>query len=280
MYFLLYLLPKNWVSRCVGWAVARRWPWNLHRRLRDAFIRHFRVNVEEAEFPLDGYATLSAFFTRRLRPGSRPVGRAALVSPVDGTLTERGHLGTDSDLFLTQIKGRRYSLRGLVGEEWNASGYAGGSFFTLYLAPWNYHRIHVPAAGRVLRVRRIPGRLWPVNSWSVRNIPELFVRNERIVTEMDCEGGRLLLVLIGATNVGKITLDFCPQLVGNAPARSQFEDWIPPPDLHLEKGSGFGCFAMGSTVVLVLDADWTPRVRPEWWSAAAATLSVGMNFSL
>lgn len=277
MYSLLYLVPKNWLSRSIGWAVRRRWPFGLHVRIRDGFIRHFRVDVSESEFPLTSYPTLGEFFARRLRPGARPLGAAALVSPVDGMLTQRGFLA--EGLALTQIKGISYSLKSLLGEGWDASAYAGGAFLTLYLAPWNYHRIHSPAEGRVLRARHIAGALWPVNAWSVKNIPDLFMRNDRMLVEMESGGGRVVVALVGATNVGRITLSFCPQLLGNRFPASGVRDWKPSAETRLEKGAELGCFEMGSTVVLIVDATFASRLINELRGDAPVPMRVGLDLS-
>ncbi len=267
LYHLLYLVPKNWLSRCIGHVVGRRWPFGLHRRLRDALIRAFRPDVEEAALPLDAYETWQAFFTRRLRPGARPSGTSPLVCPVDGTLTQRGHLEPPR-LSMTQIKGIDYTLEGLLGG-WETAPYVGGSFLTVYLAPWNYHRIHAPARGRVTRARHVAGALWPVNAWSVRNIRELFVRNDRVLVEMECPEGRLAIAMVGATNVGRTTLAFS-DLRGNAPPGPDgIRDFAPKGDLRLSKGDDLACFEMGSTIVLVLDAAWTARLQPGLLEGAA-----------
>jgi phosphatidylserine decarboxylase len=265
-YNLLYLLPKNWASRAVGALMEKRWPFGLDRRIRDAMIRAFKPDVAEAEHPLERYATWSAFFTRRLRPGARPLGASPIVSPVDGTLTERGRLeSADGDLYMTQIKGIRYTLRNLLAG-WDPAPYAGGAFLTVYLAPYNYHRIHAPADCRVLRARHVAGALWPVNRWSVRSIPELFVRNDRILVEMDAgAAGRMTLALVGATNVGRTTLAFS-DLRGNTRADRDpagIRDFTPAADLRLAKGDDLACFEMGSTIVLVLDAAGAALIRPE-----------------
>jgi phosphatidylserine decarboxylase len=253
---LLFLVPKNWLSRVTGWIVERRWPFGFHRVIRDALIRAFKPDVAEAEHPLDSYETWQAFFTRRLKPGARPLAAAALVCPVDGTLTQGGRLESP-DFFMTQVKGIRYSLRELLAG-WDPEPYAGGAFLTVYLAPWNYHRIHVPADGRLLRARHVPGALWPVNAWSVGRIPGLFARNDRVLVEMDVPEGRLAVALIGATNVGRTTLSFC-DLRGNAPGAPR--DFVPPGELRLAKGGDLACFGMGSTIVLMLDARWAARLR-------------------
>ncbi len=269
-YNLLYLIPKNWLSRMVGAIMERRWPLGIHTIIRDRMIAAFKPDVGEAEHGLEAYATWSAFFVRRLRPGARPLGASPLVCPVDGTLTQRGLLQS-KELFLTQIKGIRYSLADLL-PGWDATPYAGGSFLTVYLAPYNYHRIHTAAAGRVVRARHVPGALWPVNAWSVRRIRELFVRNDRVLVEMECpldgniggadhEIGRMTIALVGATNVGRTTLDFS-DLHGNAPGVTAVRDIPLSGDVVLAKAAELACFEMGSTIVLVLDAAWTARLQP------------------
>ncbi|HLU70108.1 MAG TPA: archaetidylserine decarboxylase [Fibrobacteria bacterium] len=266
MYSLLYLIPKNWVSRAVGRVMEARGPFGLNVLIRNAMIRAFKPEVAEAEHPLEHYRTWSEFFVRRLKPGARPVGTSPLVCPVDGTLTQRGYLESP-ELLLTQIKGIRYSLQDLLAG-WDTTPYQGGSFMTVYLAPYNYHRIHAPAGGQLRRALHVPGALWPVNAWSVRSIRGLFVRNDRILIEMDCplDGvaggtGRLTIALIGATNVGRTTLSFSP-VRANDPAVTRPRDIPVPPGLALEKAAELACFEMGSTIVLVLDAAWTARLRP------------------
>ena len=280
MYSLLYLVPKNWLSRVVGWIVRHRWPFGLHTRIRDQFIRHFHVDVSEAEHPLADYPTLGGFFIRRLRAGARPLAAAPLVSPVDGMLTQRGLFETgESNPGLMQIKGIRYSLQSLLAEGWEASAYAGGAFLTIYLAPWNYHRIHSPARGRVVRARHIAGALWPVNGWSVNNIADLFVRNDRVFVEMEGEEGRFIVAMIGATNVGRTTLSFCSELVGNSCSGSGIRDWSPLGELALAKGAELGCFEMGSTVVLILDSKWAARLKPGLQGSESLPMRVGTELS-
>ena len=165
----------------------------------------------------------------------------------------------------------------LIGEGWDASAYDGGAFLTFYLAPWNYHRIHSPVEGRVVRVRHIAGALWPVNSWSVGSIRDLFVRNDRILVEMECEEGRLIVAMVGATNVGRITLSFCRQLIGNSIPAPGVRDWESPVELRLVKGSELGCFEMGSTVVMVLDSSWASRLKNGLLGESPIQMHVGMD---
>ncbi|HAO99927.1 MAG TPA: phosphatidylserine decarboxylase [Fibrobacteres bacterium] len=281
MYSLLYLVPKNWLSRFVGWSVRRRWPLGLHTSIRDKFIRHFKVDASEAEYPLAQYPTLGEFFIRRLKTDARLLDSAALASPVDGALTRRGRFGNgDANPSLTQIKGIQYALKDFCGDGWDTTPYAGGAFLTLYLAPFNYHRIHAPADSRILRARHIAGALWPVNAWSVENIRDLFVRNDRILVEMESEGGRILLGMVGATNVGRITVSFTNELMGNSNS-SGIRDWVPSGELQVSKGQDIGCFEMGSTVVLVLDAYWAERTRQDLLQGhESLPVRMGMGLSL
>ena len=281
-YNLLYLVPKNWLSRAVGRAVERRWPFGLHRMIRNAMIRAFKPVVEEAQHPLEHYQTWAEFFTRRLSPGARPLGSGPLVCPVDGMLTQRGRLGGAGEE-LVQVKGVRYALRDLF-PGWDPAPYRGGAFLTVYLAPWNYHRIHAPADCDVLRVRHEPGALWPVNAWSVRSIRGLFVRNDRVNVEMEAPlagGGklRMALSLVGATNVGRTTLAFSG-LTGNPRGVRAAREETPSPAVRLSKGAELACFEMGSTIVLVLDLVGAELLRPGLLDAAdAVPVRMGEDFT-
>jgi phosphatidylserine decarboxylase len=269
MFFrLLHLVPKNWLSYAIGKLVHARYPFGLHTAIRDWFIGFYRIDVSEAEHPVDAYPTMGAFFVRRLKPGARPIAPDPIVSPVDGTLTQGGRFDP-ADPKLKQIKGIDYSLRDLVGPDWDLSEYRTGAFLTIYLAPYNYHRIHAPIGGRVTRCGYVPGALWPVNTWSVSHIPGLFVVNERIVVELEGAAGKALVVMVGATNVGRITLDFHPGMIGNDLPRPSASLWTPPAPLSLEKGAGLGCFELGSTVILILSRSLAEKAGARWMDPAS-----------
>jgi phosphatidylserine decarboxylase len=272
MFFrLLYLVPKNWLSYFVGKLVHARYPLSLHILIRDWFIRSYRIETSEAELPMAEYPTMGAFFVRRLKPGARPIAPDPIVSPVDGTLTQGGRFDP-ADARLRQIKGIDYSLRDLVGPDWDLTDYLPGAFLTIYLAPYNYHRIHAPISGGVKRCGYIPGALWPVNTWSVSHIPGLFVVNERIIVELAGEAGKALVVMVGATNVGRITLDFHPGMIGNGRPRSAGGIWTPPAPINLEKGQGLGCFELGSTVILILSRSLAEKTGARWMDPASRGL--------
>ncbi|MDB5048131.1 MAG: phosphatidylserine decarboxylase [Fibrobacteres bacterium] len=277
-YRLLYILPKNLLSHLVGILTHCRYPFGLHTVLKNWFIKQYRIETEEAEFPLEKYPTMGDFFVRKLKPGSRPIAQTALVSPVDGTLTQGGGF-QPGNAVLTQIKGLEYNLHDLAGPGWNLEEYLQGGFLTIYLAPYNYHRIHAPIDGQVTRVSYVPGALWPVNTWSVSHIPGLFVVNERITVELSGPEGKALVVMVGATNVGRITLDFHSGMEGNRVPRDQAGHWQPPSPINLAKGQGLGCFELGSTVILVLSKTLMEKVDQGLLVAGAKIVRMGQGLS-
>ncbi|HWT84204.1 MAG TPA: archaetidylserine decarboxylase [Myxococcales bacterium] len=254
-YALLRLLPKNTLSRAVGAACRASAPRPVVRAAIRAFARKYGVDASEAERPLDEYPTFTEFFTRRLKPGSRPIAPGELlpVSPVDGTV---GELGDIVDSRLYQAKGKHYTLAELIGgpnAEEDARQFAGGAFCTIYLAPYNYHRIHAPLGGGIAGYVSMPGQLWPVNPLGLRNVEKLFCVNERLTTFLKTLRGPCGVVAVGATNVGRIRALY-DDVVTNArrtrqPARKIYERPIP-----VEKGGELAVFEMGSTVVVLFAA--------------------------
>ncbi|MDB5104652.1 MAG: psd [Fibrobacteres bacterium] len=278
LYRLLHILPKNLLSYFVGILTHARYPFGLHIVLRNWFIRQYRIETAEAEHPLEHYPTMGDFFVRRLKPGARPIASTSLVSPVDGTLTQGGHF-QPGNAVLTQIKDLDYSLRDLAGPGWNLEDYLQGGFLTIYLAPYNYHRIHSPIDGQVTQVSYTPGALWPVNTWSVGHIPGLFVVNERITVELSGPAGKALIVMVGATNVGRITLDFHSGMEGNKLPRPKAGHWHPPQTIHLGKGQGLGCFELGSTVILILSKDLMQKVDQGFLAAGTKIVRMGQGLA-
>ncbi|MEI7704475.1 MAG: archaetidylserine decarboxylase [Deltaproteobacteria bacterium] len=262
----LRLVPKNALSRAVGAATRLPLPGPVGRGVMGAFARRYRIDLSECG-ELEGFRTFGEFFARPLRPGLRPVapGDEVVVSPVDAVVSETGLARQGR---LVQAKGIDYSVSALVGDEGVGARLAGGAYATLYLSPRDYHRIHFPLPGRVLGWRYVPGRLWPVNPASVRNVPGLFTVNERLVTLLDSPLGLVAIVAVGATVVGRVRATFDPAVpVTNLPgARAQSRDYADP--LPVRKGDELGAFEMGSTVILVfepgraaLGASLTPGAR-------------------
>ena len=260
-----YLLPKQALTRFAGTvASARRggMPTQIIRR----FVARYGVDMNEAAEPdISAYASFNDFFTRALKPGVRPLARADLVCPVDGAISQFGVIERDQ---LLQAKGHRYSTTALIGGDPElAARFEHGHFATLYLSPKDYHRIHMPCAGRLLRMIYVPGALFSVNPTTARGVPGLFARNERVVCVFEADHGPLVLVLVGATIVGSMATVW--HGVVNPPRSKRLREWrYDGPDdqrIELAQGDEMGRFLLGSTVVLLMpngalrfNAEWVP----------------------
>lgn len=263
---LQYLLPKHLLSRAVYALMRSRSPAIKNTILR-AFLSGYKVDMTEAvQSDPFAYATFNEFFTRALRPGARPIANDPnlIVSPVDGVVSQCGHLQDDS---IVQAKGHRYSLHELLGGDREAvQTYRGGSFACIYLAPYNYHRIHMPMAGTARHSLYVPGDLFSVNAATVRAVPRVFARNERLICEFDTHVGRMAVILVGALFVGSIETVHCGEV--NPPPRRRKAP-VPIPDgvgRSFEKGEELGRFNMGSTVVLLFQSGrirWDTTLVPE-----------------
>lgn len=252
---LLHLLPRNAMSRAMGWLASLRLPGPVQRLELALFARLAGVDMDELERPLRDYASLQAFFTRRLRAGARPLAgdEDALVSPCDGTWGVAGRVERGSIL---QVKGRPYSVAELLGDGELAGTYEGGSFATLYLSPRDYHRFHTPAAGRITRLIYRPGSLWPVNSLGLLGIDALFARNERITALLEVDGvaagtAPIALVAVGATMVGSVRLAF-DALTTNRPGARAEDRTLGEAAPRFARGAEWGHFEFGSTLVVLL----------------------------
>jgi phosphatidylserine decarboxylase len=270
---LQHLLPQHGISRLVLKATRSRAPAFKNALIR-LFVRGFRPEMADAVLTEPtAYASFNEFFTRALRDGTRPVDAdpAAIVSPVDGTVSEAGTLAADR---LLQAKGHEYSLRALLAgrEGWTRS-FAGGAFATIYLAPYNYHRIHMPLAGELRESLYVPGRLFSVNRTTARLVPGLFSRNERVICGFDSAGMPWALILVGAFNVGSMATVWHGDVT---PRRHREVTVLPVTELlapvTLDKAAEMGRFNMGSTVILLFPpgaVEWQPTL------AAGRVLRVG-----
>ncbi|HEV7920568.1 MAG TPA: archaetidylserine decarboxylase [Thermoanaerobaculia bacterium] len=259
MYRYLRYVPKNHLSRAVGRLVHARWPRPIARRLVRWFASTYEIDLDAAGKPVHDYPSIGHFFTRDLREGLRPI-EGELVSPVDGVLRAFGPV---RDGRLEQIKGKDYTLARFLGDEEEARRYENGAFFNLYLSPQDYHHVHSPVGGGITRSLHIPGKLWPVNDWSLANVDELFSINERVVTWIDCTLGHVAVVMIGATNVGKISVVY-DSFISNVPrSEKRARNYAPP--IPIAAGDRLGTFHMGSSVVLLFEPDRVDlsRVRLE-----------------
>ena len=263
----LALLPHQLLSRVVRRATRWRTRWWKNLLIR-VFTWHFGVDLSEARIrrPED-YPDFNSFFTRALRPGVRqmPQEQQAIACPVDGSISQLGDIREGS---LFQAKGREYSLQTLLGGNADrASPFLNGKFITLYLSPRDYHRIHMPVAGRLRETCYVPGRLFSVAPHTTRAIPGLFTRNERLCTVFDTAAGPMAMVLVGAIFVSCIETVWegvvNPTLGGSLAVR-HFPDAGTPP-AGLQRGDEMGRFNMGSTVILLYGrdrVDWLADLQP------------------
>ncbi len=258
---LMRLLPKSALSTAVGMATRLPAPQPLHRAAMRAFAKRYRVEVEDAELPLSGYGRFADFFTRRLKPGARPIESAerAVVSPVDGAVSQVGYTERGE---CVQAKGIAYPVEKLLGDAVAARPFIGGAFATLYLAPRDYHRIHTPLAGKITGYAYIPGQFWPVNPASVRSLEALFCLNERLVTYLDTPAGRCAVVAVGATCVARIRAAY-DDLLTHQGQPGRVHRYEQPKAVR--KGDELGVFEMGSTVILLFEPGkvrWDSTLEP------------------
>lgn len=241
------VLPKKALSRTIGKVVRLKNPSWFALKARDWFIKRYKIDVNEAEFALEKYPTIGDLFIRRLKKGARPIGEG-IVHPCDGKLTVAGDM---NDGVLVQTKGIQYSVDELLKDPTAHSRFQGGKYTTYYLCPTDYHRVHSPVSGEITNVVHIPGRLWPVNPWSVENITQLFAINERVVFNIKTAEGPVALVMVGATNVGDISVAFDESVRTNRCEPAVLDEKIYIPHIPIKKGDELGTFHMGSSVVVV-----------------------------
>jgi phosphatidylserine decarboxylase len=270
------LLPKNAASRAFGIVTRLRIPF-VSKALRNVFANYYKLNMEESEYPLSHYRNIGELFIRRLKPGARPIADSEIVSPVDGVLSQTGVF--DENQKLIQAKGKYYTLKDLLRDDAMAKRFEGGAFATIYLAPFNYHRIHSPVKGELVDAAYCPGTLWPVNVGSVERVEGLFCINERLTSRIRLEdGSEILVVKVGATNVGRIGVVYSDELLVNAgrlPRDCKRFDWVPSTKVSFEKGGELGRFEMGSTVILVVDKKIHERHPELFTSRLGQAVKVG-----
>lgn len=244
-----YLLQHT-LSRIVGWLADRRWG-SITRAIIRLFIYCYGVNMQEAKNPdIQSYSSFNAFFTRYLNPTLRLIttDSKAVASPVDGIISEIGQLKGETIL---QAKKHSYTVTDLLGGSTEqAKLFQGGAYFTAYLAPKDYHRIHMPIDGHLLEMVHIPGRLFSVNPFLVQTIPRLFARNERVVCLFETRVGPMAVVIVGATLVSSINTVWYGTVT--PPTQCAISVWdYRENNINLARGDELGHFKMGSTVILL-----------------------------
>jgi len=245
-------LPQHLISRTVGW-IASTHKQPFAKLLIHSFVRLYDIDLTEAEKPNpDAYASFNAFFTRALRSDARiPASDPDLIlSPVDGTISQCG--GIESGQLL-QAKDRRFTVSQLLGGDDDlAVAYEQGRFLTIYLAPHNYHRIHMPLAANLVQMRHVPGRLFSVGPATTRAVHNLFARNERVAFHFTSSFGPVSLIMVGALNVGSIeTVHEGVVTSGSRESRQ----WNYVPALSFERNQELARFNLGSTVIILFAND-------------------------
>ena len=275
-FFVLFqrLLPERLLGRCVYWLARQRTPWLRNLLIRN-FIRFYKVDISEVEHPEPAaWEHANAFFTRALRPGARPLAAGAntVVSPADGRIEELGYAAGN---YLIQAKRFHYRLADfLATDDASVARFHDGATLTIYLAPHNYHRVHMPLAGQVREVVHVPGRRWAVNRRTARAVPGLFAANERVILWCENPAGRFAVVLVGAMNVASISLAWTGEVVpGKEVTRIRYPADVP--HLAIPAGGLLGQFNLGSTVVVVAEKDLIT-----WNAGCAAGRSVRMGEGL
>jgi phosphatidylserine decarboxylase len=260
----LRLLPRKRISRAVGRVAGTPAPSEILRRAIDLYVRAYQVDLSEAVVPALGFRSFDEFFTRALKPGSRPLegGTETLVSPADGLVEAAGPVERGASI---RVKGQRYEVGELLGDAADAERYEGGTFAVIYLSPRDYHRVHAPVSGPAHTLRHVGGTLLPVNSFGVANYPRLFARNERVAVLQRSEPfGEVATVLVGAVGVGRISIAFDAEMMTNVGRSPTTRRWAPSAAPEVPRGEELGAFHLGSTVVLfverVASLEW--RVRP------------------
>lgn len=252
---LLRLIPTNHISWLIGALVHLRLPQPFASWSVRVFSSFFGIDLSEASAPVDCYRCIGELFVRELKPEARPIPQEAdklLLSPIDGTL--RACVQVKDDL-ISQIKGKSYSLSALLGEASERQRFGNGCCLSFYLSPHDYHHVHAPASAVITRSVHIPGALWPVNNWSLGAIGNLFSQNERLITWFSCGPYEMALVMVGAANVGRISVtydDWCTNKAPWNPGRAASVRKYPGLQTF-QAGQKLGTFHMGSAVILLCE---------------------------
>ncbi len=250
------VLPQHALSRAVAKLACSERAW-VKSLFIQQFAKAYQVTLEEAQVTcLDEFASFNDFFTRALKADARPLadGEFTLVSPADGAVSQLGNIEADQ---LLQAKGHHYSLNSLAGSL--GQGFEHGTFCTIYLAPSDYHRVHLPWAGELIETLAVPGELFSVNDSTAQSIPGLFCRNERLVCKFNTTHGPMLVILVGAMIVASI------ETVWAGPSSPYQSQILTTHKENYDKGDEIGRFLLGSTVIccfpkgrVALNADWHP----------------------
>jgi len=265
-----HVLPHHFLSG-IMYAITRSKSTYLKNFIIQTIIKIYKVDMKDAVVsdPTD-FPSFNHFFTRQLKPDARPVctGDNTICCPVDGKVSQAGLIEQNR---IFQAKGHSYTVEKLLGDDEMADMFIGGEFATLYLSPRDYHRIHAPLNGKLRKMIHVPGKLFSVNAVTAENVPELFARNERVVTLFDTDAGPMAAVLVGAIFVSSMETVWAGTIT--PPRGKVIRKWrYTDTDYKLNKGDELGRFNMGSTVILLF-----PKDAMRWSKALQAGASVVMG---
>ena len=248
----LKVLPKNQLSWTFGQLASVKFPKPINQLIIRKFADFYKINLRELEQPITAYESLNDFFTRKLRKNTRPFSddKSIIVSPADGEISQFGEIKNGK---LLQVKGKYFTLSSFLKDNEKSKIFKNGKFLTVYLSPQDYHRVHMPYAGKLMSYNYIKGKLFPVNKLSTDNISELFSINERVVFYFKDENlGNYAVIMVGATNVGSISLSFDDFKTNKLLQKPKKVDVT---ELEFNKVDELGIFNLGSTVVLIFEDD-------------------------
>ena len=252
-----YFIPQHFITSLVYRITRCEIPW-FKNILIKLFISAFDVDMTLANNPdPESYSSFNTFFTRELSAEARPItlDEHTILSPVDGAVSQVGYIKQNNNMdAIIQAKGKSYTLKHLLVEDELVSMFSGGAFATLYLAPKDYHRIHMPISGQLTRMTYVPGKLFAVNSHTVRVVDAIFARNERVISIFNTDIGPMAMIMVGALNVGSMETVWAGQIT---PAKDRIisDTQYPNKDIQLQQGQEMGRFNMGSTVILLFPKD-------------------------
>lgn len=260
-----YLIPQHTLSRVVYRITRCKWK-PLKNFLIKSFVSWFKVDMSLAKQP-DGtvYKHFNDFFTRELRSDARPIvpGKITVISPVDGSISQIGKINS-GEIF--QAKGRSYDLDALLAGDYEmAENFKDGQFATLYLSPRDYHRIHMPLDGKLIKMTYAPGKLFAVNNHTAKVVEQLFARNERIISYFETAIGSMAIIMVGAMNVGSMETVWAGEITPTNNRSITIMDYNDR-QIYLKRGDEMGRFNMGSTVIVLFGKDrtqWLPGLQPD-----------------
>lgn len=247
-----YLLPKHALTRLAGLLAGAKLG-GLTTLMIEQFVKHYQINTKEMMGKIKDYKTFNAFFSRPLIPSARPINynADAVTYPVDGKISQFGKI---EDKFLFQAKNHYYTTEVLLADAKEAAAFQNGDFITIYLSPKDYHRVHIPFDGTLDKMIHVPGDLFSVNPFNAKHIPELFARNERVVSYFNTSIGRMAVVFVGATIVRSIATAWAGTVAPNKNKDISIYEYAAR-NLSFPKGSEIGKFFMGSTVICLFEKD-------------------------